>query len=121
MGRTIDGYSVDAFKFRGVYAGKSYGDLSGDLSRENAIRIGMKICTPSIYARLRKHYTVEGRGASTYGFSISTGCEDYAYICLRHGRYIMYMADMDYAYDLDANGGRHNKRPIRRGETDVLF
>jgi len=120
MSKTISGYSVDTFKFRGPYAGKSYGGLSGELSREDAIKIGMRVCAPSVYARLRKHYTVEGRGASTYGFTISSGCEDYAYICLRHGRPVMYMADTDYAYDLDANGGRHNKRLIRRGEMDDL-
>ena len=116
MSKTIDGYSVTTLKFRGPYAGKTFSDLS----REDAIKIGMRVCTPSVYARLRKHYSVEGRGASTYGFTVSTGYDDYAYICLRHGRPVMYMVDTDYAYDLDPNGGRHNKRPIRRGETDDL-
>lgn len=116
MSKTISGYSVDTFRYRGSYAGKTFSDLS----REDAIKVGMRVCTPSVYARLRKHYTIDGRGASTYGFPISTGCEDYAYICLRHGRPVMYMVDADCAYNLDANGERHNKRPIRRGETDDL-
>lgn len=120
MSKTINGYSVDTFKFKGGYAGKSYGGLSGDLSREEAIRVGMRACTPSVYAILKKYYSIEGRGASTYGFTVSTGYDVYAYICLRHGRPVMYMVDTDYAYDLDPNGGRHNKRLIRRGEMDDL-
>lgn len=116
MSKTIDGYSVATCKFSGPYAGKTFSDLS----REEAIRVGMRACTPTVYARLRKHYSIEGRGASTYGFTVSTGYEDYAYICLRRGRPVMYMVDTDYAYDLDANGRRHNKRLIRRGEMDDL-